>query len=703
MVLIDAATNQEQFTITAITDAHHITADKLTKAHAVNMPVVFNSPLTWINNGPVTLGSTTWQPKSAYIAARHGEIIPGLFIIDPNGNIQAVQTAGISGEVEPPVWGVNPGDITADETVSWVCQGLGTWRPNMAYSVGHFIVDSKGNIQKVTKAGSVTTVTVTTGPPPTGMSASTQPFWDLGKETVDGSVTWVGNRPQTWQDTIPYRVGQWIVDRNGNIQIVTHAGVSGPVPPTWSTQFGQQTTETGDRGAQWTNNGVGVWQPNSNYVAGQFFFDRNGNLQTIQTAGKSGALEPTWNAFGFTSDGTVTWLASPWSSVDLQSIIAYPGAFTADADGLTMLKRDPSGNADDMKDLLNNGLQRFIDHINARISQADDLINLGFLTAQTDIYRYRQNVLGTIDASKLATSPILANIATGDTSAVVSENLHSFLDSIPAANTPFLPPGAPPTSSPAGGAAGTPATGGNARVQTKSFSLVQNKAMLGPQNTLAESASRQMFAPGRGTSIFGAGISSGAGVQKLNGGTPLISKLVGVSRPPSQYIPINRGIGGAPASPGDVTQQQPVVGAQINIRTLTIAERLAQSPPQEAMFYSLSNRLAFLQLLTDLDITIDDLTVLVDDTPPPPPAAHQPPPPNPHPVDQTHTVAELRDQRAGALLAKVQNVQIPTDADESTVFSTGIRVLEQHSQLLRALEGRVRNNTGTLSPSALRR
>ena len=119
-----------------------------------------------------------------------------------------------------------------------------------------------------------------------------------------------------------------------------------------------------------------------------------------------------------------------------------------------------------------------------------------------------------------------------------------------------------------------------------------------------------------------------------------------------QYTPIDRGTGGTASTSGDVTQQQPLVGAQINIRTLTIAERLAQSRSQEALFYSLSNRLAFLQILTDLNITIDDLTVLVDDTPPPPPGPNQPPPQNPHPVDQTHTVAELHDQRAGALLTK---------------------------------------------------
>ena len=37
----------------------------------------------------------------------------------------------------------------------------------------------------------------------------------------------------------------------------------------------------------------------------------------------------------------------------------------------------------------------------------------------------------------------------------------------------------------------------------------------------------------------------------------------------------------------------------------------------------------------------------------------------------------------------MQGVQIQQNADEATIFSNGIRVLEQHTQLLRAIEGRI--------------
>ncbi len=626
------------------------------------------SNLKWINNGPVTLGSAVWQPASAYLAGKPGApLTPGFFIIDSNGNIQTVQTAGISGTVAP-AWGTNAGAITSDGTVRWVCQGLGTWKPNTSYSVGQFIVDPKGNIQTVQTAGT---------------SASTQPWWSLGKPTVDGGLTWIGVRPQTWQNATPYQLGQWVLDSNGNIQIVSGAGTSGPVPPNWNAQFGQPTQETAAgaatgvtvAGVRWTNTGIGVWQPNTTYVAGQFIFDRNSNVQTIQTPGKSGASEPHWGSTsGFTQDGAAIWFASSWGSADLQGVIAYPGAFTADANGLTMLKRAPAG-PDDMTDLLNNGLQCFINDINARINRADDLINLAFLTAQTDIYRYRQNVLGTIDASKLATSPILANIATGDTAAVVSENLQSFLKSIPTTPAPApapAPAGTPATTPPASGTSGTVGIR-TFRPMMLSTQLKNKVAIPAPPVQLATPAIRPVFTATAFKPVT-LNLEVAASAKRFG---------VGVVAPPTIYRPIIRGTTALPSKSGDVTEQQPLVGAQINVRTLTIAERLAQSPSQEALFYSVSNRLAFLQLLSTLDINIADLTILVDGAP------TEATDTDPHPVD-THTLSELRDATAGAkLLTQVQNVQIPANADEATMFSSGIRVLEQHSQLLRALEARV--------------
>ena len=66
------------------------------------------------------------------------------------------------------------------------------------------------------------------------------------------------------------------------------------------------------------------------------------------------------------------------------------------------------------------------------------------------------------------------------------------------------------------------------------------------------------------------------------------------------------------ATPIDITSQSPLAGAQLNLRTLTIAQRLQQSPSQEAMFYSIGNRLSFLQALQTLE---NDLNLVADDLP----------------------------------------------------------------------------------------
>jgi hypothetical protein len=56
------------------------------------------------------------------------------------------------------------------------------------------------------------------------------------------------------------------------------------------------------------------------------------------------------------------------------------------------------------------GMLAAIDELQAVVDKGDDVINLGFLRAQTDMYRLRQLLLGGTAASRLATSPALAGI-----------------------------------------------------------------------------------------------------------------------------------------------------------------------------------------------------------------------------------------------------------------------------------------------------
>lgn len=307
------------------------------------------------------------------------------------------------------------------------------------------------------------------------------------------------------------------------------------------------------------------------------------------------------------------------------------------------------------------GLQKFITYINAKVGRANDLLDLAFLTAQTDIYRYRQNVLNATDATRLAVSPILANIATGVTATATAQNIHDYLSSIKPATT------ASTTT--------TTTTPPPERLQVRDFT----KAAVAPRVLLSATGIATGISPvllqKAPLSPVKSTISETASVAKT------VSNLrISAAVASGVFTPVVVGTATDPANPVDVTGQSPIVGAQLDLRTLSIGERLAQSPPQEALFYAVANRLSFLALLTDLDIAIDDLPLMVDNLP-----------------DNTlpPTVADLRPTAARYQLVMgwVQSPQIKTitdsDPDESLVFSTGVRALEQHSQLLRALEGRV--------------
>ena len=66
-------------------------------------------------------------------------------------------------------------------------------------------------------------------------------------------------------------------------------------------------------------------------------------------------------------------------------------------------------------ELENLGIEKYIDFLQVKVNEANDKVDFGFLRLHTDIYRVRQFVLGNVEASRLATSPVLASIAKGDT------------------------------------------------------------------------------------------------------------------------------------------------------------------------------------------------------------------------------------------------------------------------------------------------
>jgi hypothetical protein len=378
--------------------------------------------------------------------------------------------------------------------------------------------------------------------------------------------------------------------------------------------------------------------------------DLNAGLTADEIAGRDGPPVVTPNPNE--SFGTTLLSTGAYTSTDIQNLQATAAAvpYTVTAGGVQI----PLFNSADWADLQQNGLQHFIDRINAKLAKANDLMDLAFLSSQTDIYRYKQNVLDATEATRLAVSPILANIATGVTAAATAQNIRDYLTSIrPPSTTP------PPTTT-------TPAP------TTTQGVVLEARLTAGLTNVAASPVLLNKLRPAAAaTSIAG----------KLAAAAPIAAKTAAEA---AAFTPLVVGTLDQPATPEDVTQQLPIVGAQLNLRTLTITERLSPSPAQEGLFYSVGNRVSILQLLALLEITIDDIPILVDNLPA---GTAQP---------------IMADLRPGANPARTQLVlnlvnnptlntppQLNTNPDESGLFSTGIHVLEQHTQLLRAIEARI--------------
>lgn len=92
--------------------------------------------------------STPWKPANTYAVRQE--------VLDTHFHIQAVRIGGTSG-VATPAWNTTVGGTTTDGAVTWVNQGTypahGSWAASTAFSAGTQIIDSNGNIQMVQTAG----------------------------------------------------------------------------------------------------------------------------------------------------------------------------------------------------------------------------------------------------------------------------------------------------------------------------------------------------------------------------------------------------------------------------------------------------------------------------------------------------------------------------------------------------------------------
>ncbi|ATE59884.1 hypothetical protein [Thauera sinica] len=209
------------------------------------------------------------------------------------------------------------------------------------------------------------------------------------------------------------------------------------------------------------------------------------------------------------------------------------------------------------------GLEGFIAYLKARTDRADDLVDFNFVKVQTDIYRVRQLILGTTAATRLAVSPALAGIAQSETAVASTERIAGFFDELKKEAAAIQPRAmAASAAEPAAravklGADMAAVSGlglaGATNLRTTTIAepaLIQTKAGITAKSTLGTGTTRDFFAE---------------------------ATLV--------QFPVTVGT----FTPSDITNAAPLIG-KADVRTTSIAERLAAPKATEAKDYTTSTR-----------------------------------------------------------------------------------------------------------------
>jgi hypothetical protein len=98
-----------------------------------------------------------------------------------------------------------------------------------------------------------------------------------------------------------------------------------------------------------------------------------------------------------------------------------PGVSVSVINLLLPTKAKPPGFQKDFK-----GLDNFILDLKNNIRKTEDLLNSGYVKAETDMHRLRQLLLGNVKSSRLATSPALGQIVSGQTTEPTIKDVESY-------------------------------------------------------------------------------------------------------------------------------------------------------------------------------------------------------------------------------------------------------------------------------------
>lgn len=201
-------------------------------------------------------------------------------------------------------------------------------------------------------------------------------------------------------------------------------------------------------------------------------------------------------------------------------------------------------------------LAAFIEGLDQGIQRSNDAVDLGFLKVQTDIYRMRQVLLGDEKATRLATSPILADIARGETSYATEQHLKTFFEKMKLPQSPEPSP----------------------------RSAASSKAAL----------------------------SGAEGIGFRADPVSRVAQTAVTSRKALDLFRDSVSVEGL-ATREDVQLKNPIVGKMPDFRTTTVAERIADPLAPEAKNYAVATKADIVHRIQEIPIELSDVEVPVSD------------------------------------------------------------------------------------------
>ncbi len=343
--------------------------------------------------------------------------------------------------------------------------------------------------------------------------------------------------------------------------------------------------------------------------------------------------------------------------------------------------------AQEMARIDENGIAAFLSDVEGRLKATNDVVDLGFVRARSDIYRVRQIMLGADAASRLVTSPSLADLASRDEGArATSKGIGDFLRDI---NKP--PAQAAGATTGTGGASGTGSSGSGgqeAAVRPK----IQLMHMAPINVMLAAPVVRPVdVVERRIATTMSIAAAQPAPMHMMAASTPLTMMPLQIAsfqaaapKPRAATLPIAAlALDGSRYRGADIRRQIPYAG--MVERTVTVAERLNPAPAEQAFKYALATKDAILVTLGRLAGGSGPAGIALGDLPVPGYKAKD------INVAAAPTLGQLLEDRGRNISNRLYTdaEEAPAEKHESSYFTATVEAIDNSVALMRLVEARV--------------